>query len=145
MIFLKMNLLKLVNRNEGPKLSEDEPIRPRVCSENYEDPGSVSDDDGALLPDEGNPYRDVWKVVVWKKLNDERVSVPERAIYAALCGNLEMLLPMCPTWEDQLWAHLKTLVDVATELHLRNARGADLGPLPEDYPKENETLHQILR
>lgn len=105
----------------------------------------VPDDDGALLPDEGNPYRDVWKIVVWKKLNDERVCDPERAIYAALCGNLEMLLPMCPTWEDQLWAHLKTLVDVATELHLRNARGADLGPLPEDYPKENETLQQILR
>ena len=108
-------------------------------------PSSVTDEDGALLPDEGNPYRDVWKIVVWKKLNDERVCDSERAIYAALCGNLEMLLPMCPTWEDQLWAHLKTLVDVATELHLRNARGADLGPLPEDYPKENETLQQILR
>ncbi|XP_003739397.1 nuclear pore complex protein Nup107 [Galendromus occidentalis] len=106
--------------------------------------GNIRDDSGALLPDEGNPYRDVWKIVVWKKLNDERVSVPERAIYAALCGNLEMLLPMCPTWEDQLWAHLKTLVDVAIELHLRNARGADLGPLPDDYPKENETLQQIL-
>lgn len=106
---------------------------------------SLSDTENHPVCDDGNPYRDVWKLVVWKKLNDERVSVAEKAIYAALSGNLELLLPMCPQWEDQLWAHLKTLVDIAMELHLRDVRGTDLAPLPEDYPKESETLGEILR
>ncbi|OQR74680.1 nuclear pore complex protein Nup107-like [Tropilaelaps mercedesae] len=107
--------------------------------------GNIRDEEGNLMPDEGNPYRDVWKAVVWKKLADDRVNAAEKAIYAALSGCLEALLPLCSNWEDYLWAHLKTMVDVAIELHLRNVRGADIGRLPEEYPKENESLDQVLK
>lgn len=105
----------------------------------------ITDEEGNLLPDEGNPYRDVWKTVVWKKLADDRVNPAEKAIFAALSGCLEALLPLCTDWEDHLWAHLKVMVDVAIELHLRNSRGADIGRLPEEYPKENETIDHVLR
>ncbi|XP_022658066.1 nuclear pore complex protein Nup107-like [Varroa destructor] len=107
--------------------------------------GNIRDEEGNLLPDEGNPYRDVWKTVVWKKLADDRVNPAEKAIFAALSGCLEALLPLCTDWEDHLWAHLKVMVDVAIELHLRNSRGADIGRLPEEYPKENETIDHVLR
>ncbi len=32
----------------------------------------------------------------------------DKAIYASFCDNKEALMPMCPTWHDQLWANLKS-------------------------------------
>jgi hypothetical protein len=37
-------------------------------------------------------------------------SVPERAVYGVLSGDLESVLPMCHTWDDHLWAHLNHLI-----------------------------------
>lgn len=34
-------------------------------------------------------------------------SAYERAIYASLSGNLDQLIPVCDSWADALWAHLK--------------------------------------
>ncbi|XP_022708718.1 nuclear pore complex protein Nup107-like [Varroa jacobsoni] len=105
---------------------------------------NIRDSEGNPLPDEGNPYRDLWKIVVWKKLADDRVDPAEKAIYGALSGCLEALLLLCTTWEDHLWAHLKVMIDVAIELYFRNSRCADIGRLPDAYPKEIERLDVVI-
>ena len=43
----------------------------------------------------------------------------EIAIYAALSGHLARLLDVCHTWYDQLWAYLRSLVDVRVEQEVR--------------------------
>ena len=47
------------------------------------------------------------------------MSVYERAVYAAYSGNLDHLLPVCRTWQDNLWAHLRVMVDVRVEQEVR--------------------------
>jgi len=49
----------------------------------------------------------------------ETVSVVERAIYAALSGNLDQLLPCCSSWHDQVWAYFRVLVDQTVESNIR--------------------------
>lgn len=44
--------------------------------------------EGDQEPIEGNHFRDVWKMVCWRMAEDERFHMIERAIYAALSGNL---------------------------------------------------------
>ncbi|XP_068205657.1 nuclear pore complex protein Nup107-like [Palaemon carinicauda] len=94
----------------------------------------------------GNPYRDVWKAVAWRIASDERLPVYERAIYGALCGQLQSVLSVCHEWQDVLWAYTRTMVDQwaeeqlrATITHLRS-----LHPLPKDYPEEKLTLESIF-
>eukprot|EP00058_Branchiostoma_floridae_P018192 XP_002603681.1 hypothetical protein BRAFLDRAFT_235541 [Branchiostoma floridae] len=87
-----------------------------------------------LAPVEGNPNRDVWKTVCWRMAQDEHVHMYERAIYAALSGNLKELLPACESWEDWLWAYYKVMVDSRVEQEIRTVRGdRPLEPLPPAY------------
>ena len=46
---------------------------------------------------------------------DDRVALYERALYAALTGNLNCLLKVVDSWEDALWAYCRALVDQRTE------------------------------
>ena len=59
---------------------------------------------GSKLPVEGNQHRDIWKRVAWNLAEDAALSQHERAVYAALCGNLKQLQPVCSGWEDLVWA-----------------------------------------
>ncbi|XP_019626310.1 PREDICTED: nuclear pore complex protein Nup107-like [Branchiostoma belcheri] len=87
-----------------------------------------------LSPIEGNPNRDVWKAVCWRMAQDEHVHLYERAVYAALSGNLKELLPACESWEDWLWAYYKVMVDSRVEQEIRTVRGdRPMEPLPPAY------------
>jgi nuclear pore complex protein Nup107 len=33
----------------------------------------------------------------------------ERAVYGAVCGDLDSVVPVCQTWEDQMWAHFNAI------------------------------------
>ncbi|KAB1270303.1 Nuclear pore complex protein Nup107 [Camelus dromedarius] len=44
-----------------------------------------------LEPVEGNPYRCIWKISCWRMAEDELFNRYERAIYAALSGNLKQV------------------------------------------------------
>jgi nuclear pore complex protein Nup107 len=46
------------------------------------------------------------------------VSKYERALYGALSGDLQSVLPACETWEDQLWAHINHLLETRIDAHL---------------------------
>lgn len=82
--------------------------------------------------------RDVWKAVAWRTASNTNLVPEERAVFGSFCGHLPAMLQVCLTWEDQLWAHFRTMVDQRVEetlrsnsMHLRS-----LHPLPKDYPEE---------
>jgi Nuclear pore protein 84 / 107 len=73
----------------------------------------------------------------------------ERAIYAALCGNLTKLLPFCKSWHDYVWAYFRTMVDqrVENHIHVTFTGPRPLHPLPENYIENMFVLIycQVLR
>lgn len=109
--------------------------------------GGLLNGANSLQPADGNPYRDLWKVAAWDVAGSPSCSVYERAVYAALCGNLEALLPVCNKWKDLLWAHMRLLVDVGIEHELRTAteQSRSLEPLPPGYPNRHRTLQEVFR
>ena len=50
---------------------------------------------------------------------DELFNSYERAIYAALSGDLKQLLPVCDTWEDTVWAYFRVMVDSLEEQEIQ--------------------------
>lgn len=88
-----------------------------------------------LTTTEGNPFRDVWKAACWKMSQESKFSVYERAIYAALSGNLSQILQVCTSWEDHLWAFFRVMVDVRVEQEIR------LHPRPD---RELENLPSLF-
>ncbi|KAF6025817.1 NUP107 [Bugula neritina] len=110
------------------------------------DPNYTSDSQDHL-PISGNNFRDVWKAACWS-LTQEALSTHEKAIYACLSGNLEHLLPVCDTWSDGLWAHLKVLLDVELEQHLRlhtSSNDHQIVELPSSYWTATTNLAQVFK
>ncbi|XP_037089439.1 nuclear pore complex protein Nup107-like, partial [Pollicipes pollicipes] len=100
----------------------------------------------AAQPVQGNRLRDLWKLAAWQLSEDVRHDVHERALLAALCGNLAVLLPVCVSWEDRVWAHFKVFVDSRVEAEVRaNTRSLrDLHPLPPHYPADSGSLASMF-
>ncbi|XP_064456145.1 nuclear pore complex protein Nup107-like [Ornithodoros turicata] len=100
----------------------------------------------SMQPTEGNAYRDLWKSQCWMASASSGTGTYERAIYAALCGNLQELLPVCLSWKDHLWARLRALVDIGIEQELRVAtqQVRQMEPLPKNYPAGRGSLVQVF-
>ena len=88
---------------------------------------------GHPTPIEGNPLRRLWKNAAWSMAEDDRVALYERALYAALTGNLTCLLRVVDSWEDALWAYCRALVDQRTEEALE-ARAMPFAATPQSLP-----------
>ncbi|KAK1166769.1 nuclear pore complex protein Nup107-like [Acipenser oxyrinchus oxyrinchus] len=99
-----------------------------------------------LQPVEGNPHRCVWKTCCWRMAEDEQFNRYERAIYAALSGNLKQLLPVCDSWEDTVWAYFRVLVDTLVEQEICSSGTAlhQLEELPREYLEANWTLERVF-
>ena len=65
---------------------------------------------------------------------DDRVALYERALYAALTGNLTCLLRVVDSWEDALWAYCRALVDQRTEEALETRSMPFAPPTPQSLP-----------
>eukprot|EP00050_Salpingoeca_kvevrii_P011245 m.13888 g.13888 ORF g.13888 m.13888 type:complete len:930 (+) comp3329_c0_seq2:3-2792(+) len=105
-------------------------------------------DPAGLCDVEGNWHRDIWKSTCLLMSEDESFDLYERAIYAALTGNLSLLLRVCSTWEDALWAHFKSLADHRIERHLRmfpNPQRHELVELPPNYSQDGLTPEHIFQ
>ena len=65
----------------------------------------------------------------------ERFSMYERSMYAALSGNLKQLLPACNSWNDYVWAYFRVFVDtrVEQEIRINSTSGRTLEELPPSY------------
>ena len=74
----------------------------------------------------------------WVVCVQDRLPAVERAIYAALCGNLRQLLPCLSSWHDYLWAYFKVMVDQLVEQHIRTTFTGPrrLAMLPDGYPED---------
>ncbi|XP_074869384.1 nuclear pore complex protein Nup107 isoform X2 [Carettochelys insculpta] len=99
-----------------------------------------------LEPVEGNPYRSIWKISCWRMAEDDQFNRYERAIYAALSGNLKQLLPVCDTWEDTVWAYFRVMVDTLVEQEIRTSvmTTEELEELPREYLETNWTLEKVF-
>lgn len=85
---------------------------------------------------EGNVCRDMWKNTCWQMCEEPNYDVFEKAVFAALSGNVQKVLPACQSWYDYVWAYFKTAVDVQVEKVLRSRSTLDQQdpfPLPEQY------------
>ncbi|XP_067420161.1 nuclear pore complex protein Nup107 isoform X1 [Emydura macquarii macquarii] len=99
-----------------------------------------------LEPVEGNPYRCIWKISCWRMAEEEQFNRYERAIYAALSGNLKQLLSVCDTWEDTVWAYFRVMVDTLVEQEIRTSvmTTEELEELPREYLETNWTLEKVF-
>ncbi|KAJ8402438.1 hypothetical protein AAFF_G00369270 [Aldrovandia affinis] len=99
-----------------------------------------------LQPVEGNPQRGVWKVCCWRMAEEDQFNRYERAIYAALSGNLKRLLPVCESWEDSVWAYFRVMVDTMVEQEVRSSGlgSEELEELPREYLEASWTLEKVF-
>ncbi|XP_048356645.1 nuclear pore complex protein Nup107 [Sphaerodactylus townsendi] len=95
---------------------------------------------------EGNPYRCIWKISCWRLAEKEQFDKYERAIYAALSGNLKQLLPVCDTWEDTVWAYFRVMVDTLVEQEIRTSvmNTEETEELPREFLQTNWTLEKVF-
>ncbi|KAK2490880.1 hypothetical protein MC885_006302, partial [Smutsia gigantea] len=112
----------------------------------YHDPNPNVNGGTELEPVEGNPYRCIWKISCWRMAEDELFNKYERAIYAALSGNLKQLIPVCDTWEDTVWAYFRVMVDSLVEQEIRTSVVSldDTEELPREYLEANWTLERVF-
>jgi len=112
----------------------------------YHDPNFESGTDGRgdKLPVEGNKHRDVWKYVAWTLTQDSALSQHERAVYAALCGNLAQLQPVCTSWEDLVWAGAKCAVDLMVETEIREVMVKHFEELPTEYWNTPQSMSKVF-
>uniref|UniRef100_A0A673G9V8 Nuclear pore complex protein n=1 Tax=Sinocyclocheilus rhinocerous TaxID=307959 RepID=A0A673G9V8_9TELE len=101
---------------------------------------------GELQSVEGNPHRSVWKVCCWRMAEEEQFNKYERAIYAALSGNLKQLLPVCESWEDTVWAYFRVMVDTLVEQEICSSGlgSEELEELPRKFLETNWTLEKVF-
>lgn len=55
-----------------------------------------------------------------------------------------MLLSVSSTWQDALWAHMKTMLDIKVEQEMRDALPKCHVGMPEEYWKNDRTLEEIF-
>jgi nuclear pore complex protein Nup107 len=66
----------------------------------------------------GNANRSLWKETCYHLSLQESLGLHERAIYAILCGHVAQILPVCESWEDELWAHYSSLIETKLDDYL---------------------------
>ncbi|XP_067007328.1 nuclear pore complex protein Nup107 [Anabrus simplex] len=96
------------------------------------------------LPVEGNPNRDLWKLVAWRLASDVRLPPYARATHAALCGHLDALDAVCHTWSDKLWAYLRVIVDIRVEEEIRACMPRSYIPMPDAYWKYKLSVEEVF-
>lgn len=106
--------------------------------------GDENKKEGFILPTEGNPNRDVWKLAAWSLAEDKRMPSCARTTYAALCGHLEAMLLNMDTWHDWLWAYLRTMIDVRIEEEIRDKTTRNYVDMPSKYWVNKMNLAQIF-
>ncbi|PSN53012.1 Nuclear pore complex protein 107 [Blattella germanica] len=96
------------------------------------------------LPVEGNPNRDIWKLMAWQMAEDKRMPIYARATFAALSGHLSALTSVCKTWEDFLWAYLRVAVDIRVEKEIRASSIRHYVELPDTYWSNEMDIEEVF-
>ncbi len=72
-----------------------------------------------LKLNDGNPNRDLWRLVVSKMIENDSISVYEKAVYGSLAGLVRPVLGVCKTYYDYIWVYFKALFHHLLEKQLR--------------------------
>ena len=57
----------------------------------------------------GQDLNNNWRKMCFQIARQPQVERYERAVYGVVCGDLDSVVPVCQTWEDQLWAHFNAI------------------------------------
>ncbi|GJJ77974.1 nuclear pore complex protein Nup107 [Entomortierella parvispora] len=86
----------------------------------------------------GNEGRGLWKGTCYALAQDNSADQFERAVYGALSGDVDTVLPVCSSWEDHAWVRYNSLVESMIEARLSQFnRGEPSKALP--IPKSKFT------
>ena len=50
-----------------------------------------------------------WRKMCFQIARQPQVEKYEKAVYGVVCGDLDSVVSVCQTWEDQLWAHFNAI------------------------------------
>lgn len=96
----------------GGKLYEDEHLSRALAQSN----GQLLDDEMQLLDAEsrtvqGNLKRKLWKSMCRSISSSSILDPYEKALYGAISGQIDPVLPVCESWEDHLWVRVNALLE----------------------------------
>ncbi|XP_044748936.1 nuclear pore complex protein Nup107 [Coccinella septempunctata] len=130
----------------NPNIKNDEQIDSDHIMD-YDQGMNTNDDlkDGEYYETEGNPSRDVWKLMAIQYCKKEYLRLEEKAAIAAYSGILASILPACRTWEDYLWAYLRAMVDIRVESEIRENVNKEYAPLPDWFWDQRMSLNEIFQ
>jgi nuclear pore complex protein Nup107 len=61
------------------------------------------------VSEDGTTLNNGWRKACLQVARQGQVDRMERAIYGAICGDLDSVTAVCGTWEDQVWAHYNSI------------------------------------
>ncbi|KAH8150944.1 uncharacterized protein LAJ45_05127 [Morchella importuna] len=96
------------------------------------------DDDENDLRVKGNRRRELWRRMCYAIARKPGGDIWEKAVYGALCGDVVSVQDVSATWEDNLYAHINSLVEEYYSKYL-----ASFGRVPasaENFPIFNSTV-----
>ncbi|KAL7271557.1 Nucleoporin nup84 [Rhizina undulata] len=59
----------------------------------------------------GNRRREIWRRMCYANAKSAGANEYERAVFGALSGDVESVIPVCHSWEDTLFAHINSLLE----------------------------------
>lgn len=108
----------------GGKLYQNDILARYALSANSET-GLTPIQDMELDPDsrqrQGNLRRKLWKAMCRSMSSASHLDPYERALYAAVAGQIDPILPVCSTWEDHVWARVNGLLESEIDAILARA------------------------
>jgi nuclear pore complex protein Nup107 len=66
----------------------------------------------------GNRNRHIWKQMCHQLALQPGLNSFDRAIYSYMAGDVTLILPVCQTWEDIIWARYHALLDTEIDVKL---------------------------
>ncbi|CAG8451416.1 5139_t:CDS:10 [Dentiscutata heterogama] len=104
--------------------------------------GEQTDDGGdvdSIIKSSGNINRHLWRATCYQYAQEAGFDLYDRATYAALCGDVDNVFPVCRSWEDYTWAYFNGLIECRLEQYF-SQRG-QLGELGDvDLPVPTQLL-----
>ncbi|KAJ8917651.1 hypothetical protein NQ315_005098 [Exocentrus adspersus] len=130
---------------EGWRLFHDPNIK-ETSEDDFNTEDMECGDRNTLKKIEGNSNRDIWKCMAIKYCKQEYLNSYEKAAVASFCGFMKPILLVCNTWEDYLWAYMKSMVDVRVESEIRDrcVKNKEYIALPEEYWMQRMSLNEVF-
>ncbi|KAI9193582.1 nuclear pore protein 84/107 [Polychytrium aggregatum] len=94
----------------------------------------------------GNVNRDLWKAVCYEMARNTSDRY-ERALLAAVIGDVNMTIPVCESWEDHVWAYIRALLEAKCDealAQIPQIPGIYDDQLPMFVPHFSGTLEKVL-